>query len=317
MSFFRGKRVLVTGGSGLVGAAFIQQLLDQGAVVRTVVHLRPTPFVDVEVILGDLRDRSVCERACSGVDAVVHAAGVSGGSKNVTLRGIEMFTDSLLMTIEVMEAARIAGVSHYLLVSNSSVYARSDVPLHESEAWGETSIGFPENETGMVKRAAETQCLLYSKTTNMAIAIERAGNAYGPFDNFDLESSHVIPALIRKAVERQDPYCVWGSGRTVRDFIHTADVARGGLYLLERARPGFVEPVNIATGRAVTISEVVDKVLVAADHHPSETVLDSSAPPASAVKRLDVTRMRDLGFQPEINLEEGLRQTVDWYRGRR
>lgn len=317
MSFFKGKRVLVTGGAGLVGAAFVQQLIEQGAFVRSVIHSRPLPFSDVEIVSGDLRDRSTCERACAGMDAVVHAAGVSGGSKNVILRGIEMFTDSLLMAIEVMEAARIAGVSHYLLVSNSSVYARSDLPLRESEAWGETSVGFPENETGMVKRAAETQCLLYSKTTQMSIAIERGGNAYGPFDNFDLESSHVVPALIRKAVERQDPYRVWGSGATVRDFIHTTDLARGGLCLLERAQPGLVEPVNIATGRAVRINELVDRVLEAAGHSPSERVLDSTAPPASAVKQLDVTRMRDLGFQPKVELEQGLRQTIEWYRSQR
>lgn len=317
MSFFRGHKVLVTGGAGLVGAAFVEQLLAQGASVRTVAHSRPVPFADVEIVRGDLLDRNTCQRACSGMDVVIHAAGVSGGSKNVTVHGIEMFTDSLLLAILVMEAARIAGVARYLFVSNSSVYARSDAPLHESEAWNETSIGFPENETGMVKRAAETQCLLYSKTTDMSIAIERASNAYGPFDNFDLESSHVVPALIRKAVERQDPYRVWGSGRAVRDFIHTADIARGGLFLLERAKPGFVEPVNIATGRAVTINQLVEKVLDAAGHKPSKTDLDSSAPQASAVKRLDLSRMRELGFEAEIDLERGLRQTIEWYRSRR
>jgi len=313
--FYRGKKVLVTGGAGLIGSAFVEQLLAAGACVYAVQHRRPIPFGgSVERLEGNLLDAAVCREIARGMDCVIHAAAVSGGSKEVTLRAIPMFTDNLLMNTQLLEAARLAGVGHYLFISNSSVYAKSDAPLHEEDAWGETSRGIPENETGMVKRASETQCGLYARTTDMRIAIIRGGNAYGPHDNFDLEASHVVPALIRKAIERQNPYAVWGSGKMVRDFIHTRDLARGGLFLLARAQPGACAPINIATGRTVTIEELVSLILDLADHADARIQLDPGAPPTSPAKRIDVTKMRELGFRPELSLEDGLRQTIDWYR---
>lgn len=313
--FWRDRRVLVTGGAGLIGHAFIEQLVEAGARVQTVQHRRPVPFgSEVVVLEGDLRHAATCRRAVEGTECVIHAAGVSGGSKQVGLRPIPMFTDNLLMNTQVLEAARLADVAFYLFVSNSSVYASSDALLREEDAWGETTVGVPENETGVVKRAGETQCALYARHANMRIAIIRPGNAYGPHDNFDLDASHVVPALVRKAAERHDPYTVWGSGEAVRDFVHVRDLARGGLFVLERARPGECFPVNIATGRAISIRELVGIILRAADYEEPRVVFQGVAPPASGVKRMDVSRMCALGFEPQISLENGLRETVEWYR---
>jgi GDP-L-fucose synthase len=316
--FLRDRRVLVTGGAGLVGSAFVERLLLAGARVRTVQHRRSIPFGgNVEVLKGDLLDHDFCRQAVSGMDCVVHAAGVSGGSKQVTVAPIPMFTDNLLMNTQIIEAARQAGVEYYLFVSNSSVYAKSEAPLSEPRAWGDTSIGIPENETGTVKRAGETQCALYAKCTEMKIAIIRAGNAYGPHDNFDLQSSHVLPALIRKAVERQQPFTLWGSGRTVRDFIHSSDIARGGLFLLQRARTGDCAPVNVATGHPVTIDEAVRLILRLTGCGCPVVQYDTAAPPASPAKRIDVSKMKALGFEPLLTLEAGLRQAIDWYLANR
>lgn len=309
---FRNRKVLVTGGAGLVGSAFFPLLLENGAAVRTVRHERPLEFTGaVEEIEGDLLNLAHCRKSCRGMDTVIHAAGVSGGSKKVTIDAIPMFTDNLLMNTNMLEAARLEGVNRYLFISNSSVYAKSDRLLSESDAWGETCRGIPENETGMVKRAGETQCALYARFTGMQIAIIRAGNAYGPHDNFDLEASHVIPALIRKAVQKQDPYIIWGSGEAVRDFIHTHDIARGGLFLLENH--AVAEPVNIASGRSVSINEVAKIILSLTFQGEVTTRHTDHAPPASPVKLIDLSKMRALGFVPEISLEEGLHQTVQWF----
>lgn len=310
---FEGRRVLVTGATGLIGSHFVEELLGQGARVRIVTHERPSWFGEaVEAVTGDLRSPEICRRAADGVDDVVHAAGVSGGSRRVVTGPIPMFTDSLLMNTQMLEAARLARVQRYLFVSNSSVYAPGDGWLKESDAWGHESRGMPENETGMVKRAGETQCALYRRATGMAIAIIRAGNAYGPHDTFDLEGSHVVPALVRKAVERHDPYVVWGSPDVVRDFIHARDIARGGLFLLERH--AVAEPVNVATGRTVTVRELAELTLKAAGHAGATMRFDAAAPPASPAKRLDLALMRRLGFAPRITLEDGLAETVAWYR---
>lgn len=311
--FFYGKKVLVTGAAGLVGSAFVEELLELGACVRTVRHVRPLPFQGVEGIDGDLRDFNTCLKAAQSVDVVIHAAGVSGGSKKVTVQAIPMFTDNLLMNTQMLEASRLQAVERYLFISNSSVYARSEAPLREEDAWGETSLSIPENETGMVKRAGETQCGLYSKFTPMRIAIMRAGNAYGPWDDFNLETSHVMPALLRKAAEKQDPFEVWGDGMTVRDFIYSRDIARGGLFLLERAVEGSCFPVNVASGSAVRIRELVELILKLAGHEGARVRYTQTAPPASPVKVVDISRMKSLGFRPQFTLEEGLRATLRWY----
>jgi GDP-L-fucose synthase len=315
--FFRGRKVMVTGGAGLIGSAFVTALLEAGAMVFTVRHQRPIRAGNaIRTVDGDLRDRDICSAAARGMQCIVHAAGVSGGSKQVTVAGIPMFTDNLLMNTQMLEAARLEGVEHYLFVSNSSVYAKSEQPLREEHAWGESSVGIPENETGMVKRAGEIQCALYARFTEMRIAIVRAGNAYGSNDNFELDSSHVVPALIHKAVVGKPPFVLWGSGKTERDFIHSSDIARGGLFLLERAVPNQCEPINIATGKTVTIEELARLILELVGRGGEPIIYDPSAPPAAPAKRIHVGKMRALGFKPMLSLEEGLRQTIAWYRAR-
>ena len=305
----KGKKVLLTGGAGLVGSAFMKKLQDAGADILAFQHVRTIPHSGTyEIIGGDLKDAESCKRACDGIHTVIHAAGVSGGSKKVTVQAIPMYTDNLLMNTQLLEAARISGVKQYLFISNSSVYAKSDQPLKEEDAYS----GFPENETGMVKRAGETQCTLYAKFTDIKIAIMRAGNAFGPYDNFDLEASHVIPALIRKAVEKQNPYRVWGDGNVVRDFIFTEDIAEAGLFLLENSASA--EPVNIASGRCVTIRQVTDIILKITGYDDAEIEFDTSAPPASKAKRIDIGKMRELGFRPPTSLEDGLAKTIAWFK---
>ena len=312
--FVRGRKVLVTGASGLIGSAFVNVLRDSGAAITVVRHRRPlVDAAGLRIVDADLRDAAACRTAARGAEFVIHAAGISGGSRRVTVAAMEMFTDSLLMNTQMLEAARIEGVEGYLFISNSSVYAKSDVPLVEEAAWGDTTRGIPENETGMVKRAAETQCALYSRFTDMRIAIIRAGNAYGPNDNFDLAASHVVPALIRKAVERQQPYVLWGSGQTVRDFIHTYDIGCGGLTLLGQAERHRCFPVNVASGHTITIEALARMILQLTGYTDAMLQLDPAAPPASPAKRIDVTKMSAAGFTPQLSLQAGLRQTIDWY----
>lgn len=311
---FRNRKVLVTGGAGLIGSAFVERLLQEGAQVSTVRHERPIPFPEVAAMDGDLLDPRTCDAACLGMDTVIHAAGVSGGSKQVALKLIPMFTDNLRMNTQILESARQAGVERYLFISNSSVYGDSAAPLKEEDAWGPTCSTVPENETGVVKRTGETQCAVYAKFTAMRIAVIRAGNAYGPRDNFDTETSHVLPALIHKAVRGDNPYRIWGAGGAVRDFVHSRDIALSGLYMLERAQMKDCFPVNIATGRTVNILEAARLILDMAGHATAAIEMVSSAPAASAAKRIDVTRMRALGFQPQTSLEQGLAETIAWFR---
>lgn len=313
--FVRERSVLITGASGLLGSAFVRAVAPHAKHVRLVRHRREIEApAAAEIVTADLTTRTDVERVCAGMDVVIHAAAQAGGSKQVTVAGREMFTESLLMNTLVLDSAQRAGAGHYLFLSNSSVYAKSSALLNEDDAWGDTSHGIPENETGMVKRVGETQCALYARTTDMRIAVMRGANAYGPHDNFDLEASHVMPALIRRAVERQAPYALWGDGSTLRDFIHTDDLAAAGIALLAQAEARSVQPVNVGTGVTTSIREIVDIVLHAADFSDAHVEWSGDSPPASPAKRLDLTRMHERGIAPRINLGEGISQTVSWYR---
>ncbi len=312
VSLYAGKKVLVTGGAGMIGSHLVEELLRCGANVRVTRHIRTHPFGEkVDVVQGDLRSMPVCRKAVQEIEFVFHAAGVTGGVQNVTLEPISTFTDNLLLNTHVLEASRLAGVKRYALLSNSSVYAASMDALKEDDAWGETMRGTAENPTGMVKRMAELQCKIYAENTKMKIGIVRGGNAYGPRDYFDLERSHVLPALIRRAVSRENPFVLWGSGETVRDFTHARDIARGALFVLENYAVG--DPVNIATGRTTSIMAVLSIILREAGHPGAKVVLDRSRPAGPQAKRLDIAKMKKLGFTPLISLEDGLRETIRWY----
>jgi GDP-L-fucose synthase len=313
MSLYADKNVLVTGGAGMIGSHIVEELLKCGAHVRITVHKRPQPFgAKVSAVQCDLRSMQSCHRAVAGMDFVFHAAAFTGGVQQVTLEPIATFTENLLMNTQMLEAARLAGVKRYCLLSNSSVYAASEQPLPEEDAWGDAIRGVAENPSGTVKRMAELQCRIYAGNGAMKIGIVRGGNAYGPRDYFDLERSHVLPALIRRAVAKQNPFVLWGSGETVRDFTHARDIARGALFLLEHY--AVCDPVNVATGRTSSIREVLSIILREAGHSGAEVILDSTKPAGPKAKRLDLTKMKKLGFEPRISLEEGIRETVRWFK---
>jgi GDP-L-fucose synthase len=276
-----------------------------------VVHEKPPFHDDVEILYGTLLSWDDCLRAARGVDYVIHAAAISGGLRRVELDSVSMFTDNLLMNTQMLAAARQAGVEKYIFISNSSVYPDSPDPMPEAIAWGEGMKAPPENMPGAVKRMGELQCKVYAEATDMKIGIVRGGNAYGPRDNFDLEKSHVIPALVRKAVERQSPFELWGAGATKRDFTHARDIARGILFVLEHY--AVCDPVNIATGRGTTIREALALILKAAGHEDSEVIETSDRPIGQASKLLDVSKMKGLGFRTVTLLETGLGDTVAWY----
>jgi GDP-L-fucose synthase len=313
VSFYFGKKVLVTGGCGMIGSHLVEELLKREATVRITRHLRPSPFgPEVEVVSADLRSMADCRRAVDGADYVFHAAGVTGGLQRAAFDPIPVFTDNLLINTQLLEASRQAGVQRYALLSNSSVYAASAESLKEEDAWGDTMRGIAENSAGTVKRMAELQCKIYADTTGPKIGIIRGGNAYGPRDYFDLERSHVLPALIRRAVARQKPFVLWGSGETVRDFTHARDIALGAMFVLEHY--AVCDPVNVATGRITSIRDVASIILREAGHPDTKVVLDSSRPAGPSAKRLDIAKMQRLGFAPRITLEAGLRETIRWFK---
>jgi GDP-L-fucose synthase len=308
---YKSSRVLVTGGSGLIGSHTVEHLLEEGANVRTVVRTRKNHFAsDTETLTGDLRSPEFCAKAVEGMDYVFHCAGQSGGLGRVGNDPIPMFTDNMVMSSQVLDASRNADVSRFAFASTASVYPDEPYPVGEDRADME-SIGPVENHAGLAKRISELQCQLYFDQTDMKIAIVRGGGAYGPRDNYDLENSHVIPALIRKSVESKDRFEIWGTGETVRDFTHASDVARGLIFALEHHAE--CDPLNIATGRAATIMEVARIIMDAAGRADEEVHTLPDRPSGTPIKLMAVDKMHSLGFETKMSLEDGFKQSVDWY----
>ena len=309
---YRNRKVLVTGGAGMIGSQLVELLLKERAEVRLVAHNRNPPELDdIEVVHGDLRRWEDCVKAVRGVDLVFHLAAFVGGVGRNVAHPAGMFTPNILMNTQMLEAARLQGVERYLFTSSACIYPGNIAYFVEDRGWDSP----PEKSNasyGWVKRMGELQSQVYAEEYGMKLAIVRPTNAYGPRDNFDLDTSHVIPALIRKAVERQDPYVIWGNGESSRDFIHARDVARGMLLALEKYP--VADPINLATGRSVKIKDLAHLILNISGYANARVEFDSAKPIGQVERRVSTAKAREkIGFVAEITLEEGLRETIQWF----
>ena len=309
-ALYQGARVLVTGGTGLVGRPLVRRLLALGARV-TVVSLDAAPAQEGYTFLqGDLRDFNVCRAAAKGQQFVFHVAGIKGSVGIGRSRAASFLVPHLQFNTNVLEAARLERVERVLYTSTIGVYPPAPV-FHEDDAWS----GPPQEAdryAGWAKRMGELQARAYQEEYGWCpIAIVRPANIYGPGDNFDPRTAMVIPALIARAASGERPLRVWGSGRAVRDFIFADDVARGMLLALGLAADG--TPINLGSGRGVTIREVAETI-VAQFEPPPALVWDPSKPSGESARVLDVTRARQrLDFHCQYTLEDGIRETVAWY----
>ena len=315
--FYNGKKVLVTGGAGFVGTHIVQELLKHDALIRIPVHKRK-PLVcadNIETIEADLTCEEDCRRAVCDVDYVFHAAGAVAAAGVTVDNSMSAITANLILSVRMLEAAWMCGVKRFLIFSSSTGYPAQNHPVKEDEFWaGPTHpvyFGY-----GWMRRYLERIAEFVASKSDMKIAIVRPTAIYGMYDNFDPVTSHVIPALIRKAVERLNPYEIWGTGDEVRDFLDVRDIARGCLLMLEKYAE--CDPVNIGYGKTVTIKEIVQIILEAADYKNAEVVFDPSKPTAIPFRMVDTSKAKSvLGFNPEISLQDGLKKTVDWYKKQR
>lgn len=312
--FFCEKRVLVTGGSGFVGTHFVQALLEQGARIRVPIHQRPMIVKDarIELVQADLTRLEDCRAACEGMQYVIHAAGAVAAAGVTATNPMAAMTTNLVLTAQTLQAAWDTGVERYLVFGSSTGYPVTTHPVKEEEMWsGPTHPSY--FGYGWMRRYLERISEFAASKSKLGIALVRPTAVYGRYDNFDPVTSHVIPALIRRAVAREDPFEVWGTGNEVRDFLHVTDLVRGCLLMLEKH--AVCDPVNIGYGRTVTIKDVVGAILKAAGHGKAQIVFNSSKPTAIPVRMVDTGKAkRLLGFEPLTSLEEGLADTVRWYR---
>jgi GDP-L-fucose synthase len=318
--FFRGKNVLVAGGTGTIGIPVVKRLVDLGAHVR-VISMDTPDFArrvlpeNVQFIRRDLTTLENCSAAMEGIEQVFNLVGIKGsvgiGQKKVASYLVPM----LWFQTNIMEAAFRQGVSRFLYVGSICEYPQMDGPKSEETMWN----GMPlQNDRipGLAKRIGEVQAEAYMLEHGWsAVRIVRPSNVYGPYDDFNPQSAQVIPALIRRVLDGEDPLKVWGDGTAVRDFIYSEDLADWILEAMENAPAG--EPLNLGSGKGATIREVVEAVCEASGTHP-RIVWQPQGPTGDPVRILCIEKaQRAIGFTPRVSLGEGIRRTMTWLRENR
>ncbi len=309
-SFFNGKKILVTGGAGFLGQHVVQRLKAISNIGEIIV-----PRSEV----CDLREKEVCKEILRDVDIVIHLAAKVGGIGFNLQNPAELFYDNSIMGVQLMEEARKANVKKFVALGTICAYPKfTPVPFKEENLW----IGYPEETNapyGLAKKMLLVQAQAYRKQCGFNAIYLLPVNLYGPGDNFDPSSSHVIPALIKKcfdAIERKEQsIIVWGDGSPTREFLYVEDAADAILLATEFYNDA--EPVNLGTGSEISIKEIVARIC-ALTGFKGEIQWDTSKPNGQPRRCLDTTRAKKgFGFTARTKLEEGLKKTIEWYKHER
>lgn len=317
MGFWSGKKVLVTGGGGFIGSNLVERLISEEAQVRvTGRNLAPRRLKNVinkiDYVRADLLKFENCLTSVKGIDVVFHLASIVAGIGYNISHHSEMFRVNTVLNTNVLEASRLENVESYQCTSSTCIYPRdATIPTPEEEGF----TGDPESTVlgyGWAKRMAEIQARLYSDDYGMKISIIRPTNLYGPRDNFDSVTSHVIPALIRKMDESNDAVAIWGSGNQTRSFIYVDDITRAMLEMIERY--AVADPLNIGTEEEVTIKGLA-KLIMKILEKDLELIFDSTKPEGQMRKFADIKKAKDkINWRADYSLEEGLKRTIKWYK---
>ena len=309
-NFYKNKKILVTGGTGLIGRQLVDILLSYGSKI-SVVSLDSPKNLDkkVKFIKSDLRIFNNCLKVCKGIDFVFHLAGVKG-SPDMTLRKPASFMiPTLLFSINMMEAARIQKVKRYLFTSSIGVYANNKI-LKEEDVW-KTSPSDKDYIPGWTKRICELQAEALKTQYNFKnVSIVRPANVYGPYDNFDENNAMVIPSLINRALRSKKYLKVWGDGSAIRDFIYSSDVAKGMVIAIYK---GINEPINLGSGQGVSIKTIAELISKLVPNGPLKIIWDKSKPSGDKIRLMDISKAKKIGFKTEVDISKGINNTINWY----
>lgn len=306
MAFWTDKRVCVTGGAGFLGGFVQKELHRQGAASIFVPEHSEYDFTKRDDVLRMLADAQP--------DVIIHLAAVVGGiGANMANPG-RYYYDNAIMGIQLIEEARLAGVSKFVALGTICAYPKfAPIPFREEDLWS----GYPEETNapyGLAKKMMLVQCQAYRQQYGFDGIFLLPVNLYGPRDNFDLESSHVIPAMIRKMIAARDSgetVVLWGDGSPTREFLFVEDCARA--IVLATERYDGAEPVNLGAGWEISIKDLAELIAKHVDYR-GEIIWDTSKPNGQPRRKLDVSRAKEcFGFEATTDFDEGINRTVEWW----
>jgi len=314
-NFFKNKKVVVTGGSGFIGTHFLKELVNRGARVRTSTNNSQLQFESDELIVyNDLNLLSLddCLRLTEDADYVIHCAGEVAHPSSVPT-DVQISLKQLNLIGNVLESCAKNGVKRFLDLNSSTGYPDIRRPLTEDEYWVDepykSYYGY-----GWMRRYREKLMEHVSKFSGLEIALARCTAIFGPHDNFDPKTCHVVPALIKRVLDDENPFTAWGSPDVVRDFLYVKDVVDGALLILEKGES--MRPYNLGYGGGITIGEILDTILKVTGKTP-EIVWDNTKPTTIPYRAVSTDRIQnELGFKPKYTFEEGIRETIEYYKNK-
>lgn len=307
-AFWSSRRICVTGGAGFLGSHLIENLRRRGATqifIPTIEEYNLVEPADIHRMLDDARP-----------DIILHLAAHVGGIGANREHPAEFFYDNLMMGVQLMHQAYLRGVEKFVALGTVCAYPKfTPVPFKEDDLWN----GYPEETNapyGLAKKMLLVQAQAYRAQYGFNSVFLLPVNLYGPRDNFNLQSSHVIPALIRKCIEAQESgekeVVVWGDGSPTREFLYVEDAAEGIALATERYNDS--EPVNLGSGYEISIKELAERIARLTGFE-GRLRWDTSKPNGQPRRALDTSRAEArFGFRAAVNFEEGLRRTIEWYR---
>jgi GDP-L-fucose synthase len=303
--FWQTKRVLVTGGAGFLGTHLVAELKKLNPKSLRITHSKT----------HDLRRQSVCAKVVKGIDLVIHlAANVGGIGYNQKFPGT-LFYDNLLMGVHLMEEARKARVKKFVSIGTICSYPKyTQVPFKEADLWD----GYPEETNapyGLAKKMLLVQGQAYHQQYGFNAIYLLQVNLYGPGDNFDPKSSHVVPALIRKFIEARKKNLpkveIWGTGKPTREFLYVQDAVRGIILATEQYNKP--EPINLGASFEIKIKDLA-ALIKKLSGFKGKIVFNTSKPDGQPRRKLDVSKAKkEFGFEAATKFEEGLKSTIEWY----
>ena len=284
-NFYKNKKILITGGTGLIGRQLSNILLSYKADVTAVSLDKPDNFNKrIKFIKKDLRDFNNCLKVCKGIDYVFHLAGVKGSPEMTKKKPASFMTQTLMYSPKQK--------------------------LIEDDVW-KTFPSKNDHIPGWTKRICELQAEAFKIEYNFNnVVIVRPANVYGPFDNFDENNAMVIPSLISKALKSKKYLRVWGNGSAIRDFIYSSDVAKGMTIALYKNKK---IPINLGSGIGVSIKTIAEVIANSVPNGPLKIKWDKSKPSGDKIRLMNINKAKKMGFKPNIDIVTGIKRTIHWY----
>lgn len=316
-SDIKNKNVLVAGGAGFIGTNLIKRLIPLGANIRATIH-NHSPAIsneNVEYIKCDLLKMDDSKKVVDRIDYVFMCAANTSGAAVIASTPLVHVTPNIIMNSQILEASYLVGIKKFIFISSNAAYPPSgNKPVQEDEMFKgdpyDTYFG-----VGWMKRYTEILCKMYSEKLKnpMKTVVIRPSNIYGPYDDFEFATSHVMAATIRKVVERHNPIEVWGDGNDIRDLIYIDDFIDALILAAEKINK--FDPINIGYGKGYSIKEILKMAIEIEKFDDAEIIYNKTKPSMIPIRLIDISKAEKLlGFKPRTDMREGIKKTIDWYK---